>query len=94
MPDKRLAGFIQHWHHRQVLRVEQRVIFHLPVVLIDLLLEITLTIEKADADKTNIQITGRFRVVTRQNAEATGGNRQRFVKAKFGGKISDRIVDE
>ena len=67
------------------------VIFRLPVVGVDRLLEITLAVEQADADETETEVAGGFRVITGQNAEAAGGNWQRFVKAELGGKIGDGI---
>jgi hypothetical protein len=49
--DQRLALAVQHRFERQVARVEQGVMFGLPVVLVDGLLEIALAIEEADAGK-------------------------------------------
>ena len=36
------------------------------------------------------QVAGGFGVVARQNAQAAGGDGQRFVETKFGREISDR----
>ena len=38
------------------------------------------------------EIAGGLRVVAGQNAEAAGGDGQRFVKAELGGEIGDRIL--
>jgi hypothetical protein len=82
---------VQQRFERDVVRVNRIVVFRLPVVGINRLLEITFAVKQADADKTETEVAGGFRVVAGQDAEAAGGNRQRFVKAEFGGEISDGI---
>ena len=61
--------------------------------LIDLLFEISVTIEQADGDEVEIEIAGGFAVIARENAEAAGIIRNRFVKAELSGEISDRFLD-
>jgi hypothetical protein len=60
---------------------------------IDLLFEISVTIEQADGDEVEIEIAGRFAVIARENAKAAGIIRNRFVKAELSGEISDRFLD-
>ena len=83
---------IQHRFERHVLRVNRIVKFRLPVVRVNRLLEITFAVKQTDADKTEAEVAGGFRVVAGQNAQAAGGNGQRFVKTEFRGKIGDRIL--
>ena len=56
------------------------------------LLKITFAVKQADADEAEAEVAGGFRVVAGQDAEAAGGNGQRFVKAELGGKIGDGIL--
>src|SRR5437879_11367115 len=65
----------------------------LQALLVDLLLEITMSIKQADRDEVEIEIAGRFAMVARQNAQTAGIIWDRFVKAKLGRKIGDRIFD-
>ena len=44
-----------------------------------------------DADKAEAEVARGFRVVAGQNAQAAGGNGQRFVEAELRGKIRHRI---
>ena len=79
---------------REVSRVEQRVIIDLPVVMVERLLEIAFAVENAHADKAKSQVAGGFSMIAGQNAEASRGYGQCFVKAKFGSEIGDRILQK
>ena len=89
--NQRLAFFVKHRLNRQILGVQQGVVFGLPIVGVNRLLKIAFAVKQADARKTNPQIAGRFRMVPRQYAQTAGGDWERLVKTEFGGKIGDRI---
>ena len=74
---QRLSLVIQDRLQGQVLWIEERLKFVLPIVLVDLLLEVAFAIKQADAGKTNVEIAGRFGVIARQNAQAARGDGQR-----------------
>ena len=78
--DHRLAFGVEHWFKRQILRLEQGVIFRLPIVRVKLLLEVAFAIKQADANEADVEVAGRFGVVARQNAQAAGGDGQGFVE--------------
>src|SRR5882757_9841903 len=80
LANHRFTFFIQHRLDWQILRIEQGVIFGLPVVRIDRLLKVPFAIEQTDAGKADSQVVGRFCVVTRKNSKSTSGNRKVFVK--------------
>src|ERR1700730_4706048 len=50
-------------------------------------------VKQTDGDEVEIEITRRFAMVARQNAQTSGIIRDRFVKTEFGGKIRDRLHD-
>ncbi len=58
LADDRLAVRGEHRFDREILRVQQRVVIHLPVVLVDHLLEIAFAVEEADADEAKPEIAG------------------------------------
>ena len=90
--DEPFALGIKHRLQRNILRVNRIVIFRLPVVGINRLLEITFAVKQTDADETDAEVAGGFRMVAGQNAKAAGGNRQRFMKAELRRKIRHRIL--
>src|SRR5262249_54132854 len=53
--------------------------------------KITFAIEQADADKAEAQITGRFCMITGQNAQTARCDGQTFVETEFGAEIGDRM---
>ena len=57
--------------HGQILRIETRIVFRLPVFLIDRLHEVALSVKKADANKRKSQVTCRFRVIPCKNTQST-----------------------
>ncbi len=65
----------------------------LHALFVDLLFEISVAIEQTDRDEIQIQIARGFAMVAGENAKAAGIIRNRFVKTKFGGEISDRFFD-
>ena len=62
----------------------------LPAVRFDLLFEVAVLVERADADERHAEVAGRFAVVAGENAKAAGIGAQRFVEAEFGGEIDER----
>ena len=56
-----------------------------------MLLEIALIVEQADGHERHAQIAGAFDVIARQHAQAARINRHRFVDAKLGREIGDRL---
>ena len=72
--------------------IQRRVVFRLPVFLIDRLLEIAFPVKQADSDKAEAEIAGGTRMIPRQNAKPSGGDRQGLVKTVFGREVGDRIV--
>ena len=91
---QRLAVHVQHGFQRHGLRVHQIVKFGLPVVRVDGLLEITFAVEQPDADEAQAEVAGGLGVVAGENAQAAGGNGQRFVEAELGGEIRDGILEQ
>ena len=57
---------------------------------IEMLPEIALVVEQADADQRNAEVGGALDVVAGEHAEAAGINRQRLVQAELGGEIGHR----
>jgi hypothetical protein len=91
LANDRLAFRVQHRFERQVLRIEQRIIFRLPIIRVDRLLKITLAVEQADADKAKAKVAGGFRMVAGKHPQAARGDGQRLMKTKFRREIGDRI---
>ena len=61
-------------------------------MLIDRLDKITLTVENADTNKRDAQVTGGLAVVTGKNAQSTGIDRQAFMEAEFGTEIGNQVI--
>src|SRR5262249_32358346 len=65
----------------------------LDAVLINLLAKIAVPIQQTDRDEIQIEIAGRLTMIARENAQATGVIRNRFVETEFRREICDRILD-
>ncbi len=65
----------------------------LHAVLVDLLIEISVSIEQADGDEIEVEVAGGFAMIAGENAETAGVIRDRFVKAELGGEIGDRFLE-
>src|SRR5208283_4212008 len=74
--------------HGQLVDIGFEVFLALPAVAIEALAEISLAIEKADADEGDPEIGSALDVIAGQNAQSTGINGERFMHAEFGGEIS------
>ena len=72
---------------RHVVKIVLDVLFLLPAVGVEVLAEIAVLIQEADADDRNPQVGGGLKVVAGENAKAAGVDRQRFVDAEFGAEI-------
>jgi len=90
--DEPVAIRIKHRLHRHVVRIHRIIVLRLPIVGIDGLLKIALPVKEADPHETQIEVAGGFRMVARQDTQAAGGNRERFVQAKFRREIRDGIL--
>ena len=89
--DDGLARLVRHRLDRKILRAKVSVVVHLPALVTDGLLEVTFAIEQADADEAEVEIAGGLGVVAREDAQAAGGDGQRFMEAKLGAEIGDGI---
>src|SRR5258708_4583229 len=65
----------------------------LQAALVDLLPEVAVPVEQTDRDKVEIEITGGFAMIARENAEAARIVGDRFMETKFRGKIRDRFFN-
>src|SRR5689334_20118755 len=63
----------------------------LNAVFVDLLPEIAVPIQETNCYKIQVEITRRFAVVPRQDAETSRVIRDRFVEPELGGEVGDRI---
>ncbi len=59
----------------------------LPAGLVEVLTEVALLVEQADAHQGHAQVARRLQVIPGQNPQATGEDRQAFGQAELGGKI-------
>ena len=91
--DEQIRIAAAHFADGKMVKILVEVDGLLRAFLVDLLFEISVTIEQADGDKVEIEIAGGFAVIARENAEAAGIIRNRFVKAELSGKIGDRFLD-
>jgi len=64
----------------------------LPAVGLNLLLEVTIFIERADANERDPEVARGLAVIAGEHAEAAGVNAQAFVKAEFGREINKRAA--
>jgi hypothetical protein len=86
------AGRIAGRLHRHVFDFRVEIFFSLIAFGIEMLLEIALIVKQPDGYQRDAQSAGAFDVVARQDAQAAGVDRHRFVDAEFGRKISDRLA--
>ena len=68
------------------------VAFLLPPVMRNALAEVAKAIEQPYRDQRNIEITGRFEVVSGKDAEAAGVIRKGMMDPEFGTEISDGVA--
>jgi len=68
----------------QARKIIRRVEVLLPAVGLNLLFEVAVFIERADADEGNPEVARGLAMIAGEHAEAAGINAQAFVKAKFG----------
>ena len=78
-----------HERRRDGMEVVVFVGFLLPACGIQVLAEVALLIEQADADQGHAQIAGGFQVVSGKDAEAAGEYGDAFGQAEFRGEIGD-----
>ncbi len=80
--------------HRHVFDFRVEVLFALVAVEIQVLLEIALVVEQPNGHQRHIQTAGAFDMVARQDSQAAGVDRHRFVDAKFGGEVCHGLGTE
>ncbi len=90
--DEQRVIALAHFANREVMKILVQTDGVLHAVLVDLLPEIAVPVKQAYRDKIEVEIAGRFAVVAGEDAEAARVVRDRFVKTKLGGEISDRFV--
>ena len=76
--------------HRRLIDVGLEVLFPLPTVAIEPLAEISLAIEKSDADQRNPEVGRALDVISRKDAKAARIDRHRFMQAELRGEIGYR----
>ena len=69
---------------RHRVRIESRVTLLLPTVDVEMLSEIPLAIQEPLRNERYAQVTGGFEMVTRQNAQTTGVDRQCLADTELG----------
>ena len=74
---------------RQPRRVVLRVALLLQVGVVQLLPEVALAVEEADADERNTEVRRRLEVVAGEHAEAAGVDRQAPVEPELRGEVRD-----
>ena len=88
--DARLAVGGDGGFDRGVGPVDALVVFLLPAVVGDALVEVSLRVHEADADQRQAQVAGLLAVVAGQHAEAAGVDRQRLVQRELGREVGNR----
>ncbi len=73
-----------------MIDVGVEVLLPLPPLVVQVLPEVALAIEQADADERNAEVGGALDVVSSQHAQAAGVNGQGLVQAELSGKVGDR----
>ena len=58
-------------------------------VPVDLLLEVAVPIEETDRDEVQVEVTGGFAMIARENAEAAGVVGDRFMETELSGEIGN-----
>ena len=90
----RLAVGAQGRLHRQVLDLGVEILFVLPAVDIEMLLEIALVVEQSDGHQRHAQPAGALDVVAREHAQAAGIDGHRLVDAELEGEVGHRLGAE
>ena len=84
----RSAVFPDGRFHGKLVDIGLEILLALPAVAIEALAEISLAIKQAHANQRDPEIGGALDVIAGQNSKSAGIDRERFVHAKLGGKIS------
>ena len=78
--------------HGQVFHLGIQVFFDLVARFVKMLLEVALVVEQTNRHQRDTQTAGTLDVVARQDAQAAGVDRHRFVNAELGGEIRHRLA--
>ena len=74
--------------HGELIDVGVEVLFLLPALLVEVLAEVALAVEEADADEGNAEVGGALDVVSGEHTETAGINGQGLVQAELSRKVS------
>ena len=75
--------------HRHLVEVVFWIVFDLPAIAVEGLVEIAFAVEQADPDQGYAEIAGGFEMVAGEDAQASRVDAQIVGKAKFGREVSD-----
>ncbi|OQB58494.1 MAG: hypothetical protein BWX98_00595 [Candidatus Aminicenantes bacterium ADurb.Bin147] len=89
-----MPAFIEDGIQREMKRIEDGVGLNLPIFMIEGLAEIALPVKEPEADVSDSEVGGRFRVIGREDAQSPGGDGEGFMEAVFGAEIGDGPVAE
>ena len=87
-----LALGVLHRLNGQRVEIVIGIAFLLPAVGIQILPEVALLIEQADADQREVQIAGGFQMIAGEDAQAAGIDGQALGEAVLGGEIGDQLA--
>ena len=90
----RLAVGAQGRLHRQVLDLGVEILFVLPAVDVEMLLEIALVVEQPDGHQRHAQPAGALDVVAREHAQTAGIDGDRLVDAELEREVGHRLGTE
>jgi hypothetical protein len=77
---------------REVFWMHGRIVFDLPAVVVDILAEIALSVEKAYGGQRDTKVTGCFAVVTGKHTQSTAINGETFRDSKLSGEVRDAVI--
>ena len=81
-----------HGFERQGVEIVDGIAFLLPAVGVQILPEVALLVEQADADQRIVLVAGGLQVVAGEDAQAAGIDRQALGEAVLGGEIGDQLA--
>ncbi len=93
LDDQRLA-VAERRLDRQHLAVDVEIVLVLPAFVIEMLAEIALVVIETDADQRDAEVGRALEVITGQDAEAAGIDRQRLVESELRREVRDRTRAE
>ena len=76
--------------HRQLVDIGFEIFLLLPTIAVQQLAEVTLAVEQANTNQRDTEIGSAFDVVSRENAESAGIDRDGFMQTKFSREVRNR----